>query len=99
MNSNNKKTVLHIGFGNVVLADRVIAIVCPESAPVKRIVSAARESGVLVDVTHGRRARAVILTDGEYIFLSSLQPETLSGRISQSEIPKLMQSFEADEEI
>ena len=74
--------LINIGFGNMVSAGRIIAIVSPESAPIKRIISDAREKSRLVDATYGRRTRAVIITDNGSIILSALQPETIAGRLS-----------------
>lgn len=73
--------LINIGFGNMVNSSRVVAIVSPESAPVKRIIQEARESRMLVDATYGRRTRAVIITDSDHVILSSLQPETVANRI------------------
>lgn len=73
--------LINIGFGNIVLANRIVAIVSPESAPIKRIIQEARDTGRLVDATYGRRTRAVIITDSEHIILSSIQPETVANRI------------------
>jgi len=78
----NNKAMLHIGFGNIVMLGRVIAIISPDSAPVKRIVTEAKEKGNVIDVTHGRRTRAVIMMDNDTVILSSLTSETLGGRIS-----------------
>lgn len=72
--------LINIGFGNIVSANRVIAIVSPESAPVKRIISDARTRGELIDATYGRRTRAVIVTDSGHIILSAIQPETVANR-------------------
>lgn len=72
--------LVNIGFGNIVSANRVIAIVSPESAPIKRIISDARERGQLVDATYGRRTRAVIITDSGHVVLSAIQPETVANR-------------------
>lgn len=72
--------LINIGFGNIVSANRVIAIVSPESAPIKRIISDARERGQLVDATYGRRTRAVIITDSGHTILSAIQPETVAHR-------------------
>ena len=74
-------TLINIGFGNIVNANRVIAIVSPESAPIKRIITDARANGVLIDATYGRRTRAVVITDSEHVILSAVQPETVSHRI------------------
>mgnify|MGYP005838589253 CR=1 FL=1 len=72
--------LINIGFGNIVAAGRVIAIISPESAPIKRIITEAREKGRLVDATYGRRTRAVIITDSDHIILSAIQPETVANR-------------------
>ncbi|NJN49362.1 MAG: DUF370 domain-containing protein [Alkalinema sp. RL_2_19] len=72
--------LINIGFGNIVSANRVIAIVSPESAPIKRIITEARERGELVDATYGRRTRAVIVTDSGHVVLSAIQPETVANR-------------------
>lgn len=79
MNSNK---LINIGFGNMVLSNRVIAVVSPESAPIKRLIQDARDKGILVDATYGRRTRAVIITDSRHIVLSSLQPETVANRMT-----------------
>mgnify|MGYP004456932125 FL=1 len=72
---------INIGFGNIVSSDRLIAVVSPESAPIKRIVQDARDNGKLIDATYGRRTRAVIIMDSEHVILSSVQPETVAGRL------------------
>src|SRR5699024_11687665 len=77
--------LINIGFGNMVSAGRLIAIVSPESAPIKRMVQEARDRGVLVDATYGRRTRAVLITDSDHIILSALQPETVAGRLGGRE--------------
>lgn len=74
--------LINIGFGNVVLSNRIIAVISPESAPVKRIIREAEEKGKLVNATYGRRTRAVVVTDSDHIVLSALQPETIAGRIT-----------------
>ena len=73
--------LVNIGFGNMVSANRMVSIVSPESAPIKRIVQEAKERGMLIDATHGRRTRAVIITDSDHIILTYLQAETLANRI------------------
>jgi len=73
--------LVNIGFGNMVSADRMIAIVSPESAPIKRIIQEAKENGNLIDATHGRRTRAVIITDSDHIILTYLQAETVANRM------------------
>ncbi len=75
--------LVNIGFGNMVSANRMIAIVSPESAPIKRIIQDAKERGTLIDATHGRRTRAVIITDSDHIILTYLQAETLANRIAE----------------
>ncbi|MBD2150724.1 DUF370 domain-containing protein [Pseudanabaena sp. FACHB-1277] len=72
--------LINIGFGNIVSANRVVAIVSPESAPIKRIISEAKEHGKLIDATYGRRTRAVIITDSSHVVLSAIQPETVANR-------------------
>jgi regulator of extracellular matrix RemA (YlzA/DUF370 family) len=81
LNSGGKMKLINIGFGNVVLADRIIAIVSPESAPIKRTIQEVRERGLLIDATYGRRTRAVIFSDSGHVILSAVQPETVAHRI------------------
>lgn len=78
--------LINIGFGNMVSAARVVAIVSPDSAPIKRIIQETREKGLLVDASYGRRTRAVILTDSGHVILTAIQPETLAGRVGGEEI-------------
>lgn len=78
--------LINIGFGNIMMASRIIAIVSPDSAPIKRLVSEGRDKGIIIDATYGRRTRAVIITDSDYIVLSSVQPETIAGRIAGKDI-------------
>ena len=78
--------LVNIGFGNMVSANRMVAIVSPESAPIKRIIQEAKERGTLIDATHGRRTRAVIFTDSDHIILTYLQTETVANRMSEEEI-------------
>lgn len=77
--------LVNIGFGNMVSANRMIAIVSPESAPIKRIVQEAKEKGTLIDATHGRRTRAVIITDSDNVILTYLQSETVANRVNEEE--------------
>ena len=77
--------LINIGFGNIVAANRIVAIVSPESAPIKRMVQEARERGMLIDATYGRRTRAVIIADSDHIILSAVQPETVAHRLSNKE--------------
>ncbi len=74
--------LINIGFGNIVSANRLVAIVSPESAPIKRIIQEARDRGMLIDATYGRRTRAVIITDSDHIILSAVQPETVANRMN-----------------
>lgn len=78
---NGSFRLVNIGFGNIVSADRLIAIVSPESAPIKRIVQDAREAGRLIDATCGRRTRAVVITDSDHVILSAIQSETIANRL------------------
>lgn len=75
--------MINIGFGNIVSANRVVAMVSPESAPIRRIISEARDRGMLVDATHGRRTRAVIVADSGHIVLSAVNPETVVSRLDE----------------
>lgn len=72
--------LLNIGFGNVVNMDKVVAVVSPDAAPIKRLVQAAKESGRAIDATQGRKTKAVLITDGDMLVLSALQPETIAKR-------------------
>ena len=74
--------LINIGFGNMISAGRLVAVVSPESAPIKRIITDARDKGMLIDATYGRRTRAVIITDSGHIVLSAIHPETVAGRLS-----------------
>ena len=73
--------LINIGFGNMVSANRLVAIVSPESAPIKRIIQEAKERGMCIDATYGRRTRAVIITDSGHAILSAIQPETVANRL------------------
>lgn len=73
--------LVNIGFGNIVAANRIISIISPESAPIKRIIQEARDKGMLVDATYGRRTRAVVVVDSGHIILSAVQPETVANRL------------------
>ena len=81
--------LINIGFGNMVSADRLVAIVSPESAPVKRMIGEAKEGQILVDATFGRRTKAVLVMDSGHIVLSALQPETVSGRLAGKEVSSI----------
>ncbi len=73
--------LINIGFGNIVSANRIVAIVSPESAPIKRIIQEARDGERLIDATYGRRTRAVIIMDSDHVILSAVQPETVAHRV------------------
>lgn len=73
---------INIGFGNMVNADRLIAIVSPESAPIKRMIQDCKEKGMLIDATQGRRTRAVVIMDSEHVILTYLQCETVANRLT-----------------
>ncbi|OPZ92641.1 MAG: hypothetical protein BWY74_01486 [Firmicutes bacterium ADurb.Bin419] len=90
--------LINIGFGNIVSASRLVAIVSPESAPIKRIIQEARERGMLVDATYGRRTRAVIITDSDHIILSAVQPETVAHRLNSKEVDVAAEEEELEEE-
>ena len=89
--------LINIGFGNMVSANRLIAIVSPESAPIKRMIQEARDRGMLIDATYGRRTRAVLIMDSDHIVLSAIQPETVAGRLSGKDAPEPV-TEEDDEE-
>lgn len=89
--------LINIGFGNIVSADRLVAMVSPESAPIKRIIQEARDKGMLIDATYGRRTRSVIVTDSEHVILSAVQTETLANRLNDKE-DSLLLTFDEDEE-
>ncbi|MEC2074641.1 extracellular matrix/biofilm regulator RemA [Metabacillus fastidiosus] len=76
--------LINIGFGNIVSANRIISIVSPESAPIKRIIQDARDRGMLIDATYGRRTRAVVIMDSDHIILSAVQPETVAHRLASN---------------
>lgn len=74
--------LINIGFGNMVSLDRLLAIVSPDSAPIKRIIQEARDRGMLIDASYGRRTRSVIVMDTDHIILSAILPETVAGRLN-----------------
>ena len=76
---------INIGFGNMVASDRIVTIVSPDSAPIKRLVQDAKDSGRVIDVSCGRRTRAVIITDSEHVILSAIQSETIANRLDSNE--------------
>ena len=76
---------VQIGFGNVVSANRLVAVIAPESSPVKRIIQQAKEKGLLIDATYGRKTRAVLVMDSDHVILSAIQPETIATRLGEFE--------------
>jgi regulator of extracellular matrix RemA (YlzA/DUF370 family) len=78
--------LINIGFGNIISANRVIAIISPDSAPIKRIISEAKDTNRLIDATYGRRTRAVIITDSNHVILSAIQPETVAHRFMNKDL-------------
>jgi regulator of extracellular matrix RemA (YlzA/DUF370 family) len=77
--------LVHVGFGNMVVADRIVAIISPSSSPIKRLKEEAKDAGLLVDVTQGRKTRAILVMDSKHIVLSAIQPETITGRFEGEE--------------
>ncbi|WP_170008688.1 extracellular matrix/biofilm regulator RemA [Bacillus fonticola] len=77
--------LINVGFGNIVSAGRIISIVSPESAPIKRLVQDARDRGTLIDATYGRRTRAVLIMDSDHVVLAAVQPETVAQRLTNRE--------------
>ena len=77
--------LINIGFGNMVSSSRLLTIISPESAPIKRIIQDAKERGTLIDATYGRRTRAVLVMDSDHVILSSVQPETVANRMTDDE--------------
>ena len=77
--------LLHVGFGNMVVAERVVALISPDSAPIRRLKDEAREAGLLVDVTQGRKTRSILIMDRRHVILSAIQPETITARFEEGE--------------
>ena len=86
--------LINIGFGNMISSDRLLAIVSPDSAPIKRLVQEAKDRGMLIDATYGRRTRAIVVMDTDHVILSAVQPETIAGRAGEKE-----QTEEADKRV
>ncbi|MCI8618790.1 MAG: DUF370 domain-containing protein [Oscillospiraceae bacterium] len=74
--------LINIGFGNMVSSNRLLALVSPDSAPIKRLIQEAKERGMLIDASYGRRTRAVIIMDTDHVILSAIQPETIANRMA-----------------
>ena len=79
------RTLVHVGFGNMIVAERIVEIIQPASSPVKRLKEEARAAGRLIDATKGRKTRAIIVTDSNHVLLSAIQPETIVNRISEGD--------------
>ena len=79
--------LVSIGYGNLVSADRVVAVVAPDSAPIKRIISDTRERGALIDATYGRKTQAVVVTDSGHVILSALAPAVIGARMNETPEP------------
>ncbi len=79
--------LINIGFGNMVSASRLITVVSPDSAPIKRIIQEARDRSMLIDATYGRRTRAVIIMDTDHVILSAILPETIAARLDDKIVP------------
>lgn len=77
--------LINIGFGNMVSANKIVAVVSPESAPIKRLIQETRDKGLLIDATYGRKTRAVIITDSNHVVLTAVQPETIANRLNTKE--------------
>lgn len=88
--------LINVGFGNIVSGSRVIAIVSPDSAPVKRIIQEAKDRGMVIDATCGRRTRSVIVTDSDHIILSAIQTETIAGRAESKSDGELNENKESE---
>ncbi|HEX79168.1 MAG TPA: DUF370 domain-containing protein [Dehalococcoidia bacterium] len=91
--------LVHIGFGNILAMSRVIAIASPNSAPTKRIIQEARNKGLLIDMTNGRRTKAVIFADSGHIVLAALAPETITGRLMISRVGSALKPEQCDEKV
>ena len=88
---------VHVGFGNILAMNRVIAIVSPNSAPIKRAMQEGKSQGLLIDMTNGRRTKAVIITDSRHIILAALAPETIAGRLQASQRDSVIELEQSDE--
>lgn len=78
--------LVHIGYGSILAANRILAIISPESAPVRRMITQARDNGTLIDATYGRKTKAVIVLDTGHVLIAALQPETIANRIEQQQM-------------
>ena len=89
---------INVGFGNLVAADRVVALATPDSAPIKRLIQDSKDDGRAIDVTCGRRTRSVIITDSEHVILSAIQTETIANRLQDSDAGEDEEEGEEEEE-
>ena len=90
--------LINIGFGNIISANRLVAIVSPESAPIKRVIQDARDRGMLIDATYGRRTRAVIIMDSDHIILSAVQPGTVAPRLDENAVVEEPEEAEGEDD-
>lgn len=88
--------LVNVGFGNVVNSSKIIGIISPEAAPIKRLVQTAKDTGMAIDATCGRRTKAVIVVESGHLILSSLLPETIAGRVNQKEMADNQETVTAD---
>lgn len=88
--------LVNVGFGNVVNSSKIISVISPEAAPIKRMVQSAKDNGMAIDATCGRRTKAVIVTESGHLILSSLLPETIAGRVNQKELSDSMEALASE---
>ncbi len=88
--------LVNVGFGNVVNANKIISIISPEAAPIKRMVQTAKDNGMAIDATCGRRTKAVIVTESGHLVLSSLLPETIAGRVNLKESAEILEAVQSE---
>ncbi|MDF2844222.1 MAG: hypothetical protein K0R00_2648 [Herbinix sp.] len=88
--------LVNVGFGNVVNSNKIISIISPEAAPIKRLVQSAKDTGMAIDATCGRRTKSVIVTESGHLVLSSLLPDTIAGRVNQKELMDSQESSSID---
>ena len=89
--------LVNVGFGNMVSSERIITVVSPDSAPIKRMVQEAKERGMLIDASYGRKTRAVIIMDSDHIILSAILPISISNRVNGKEMPEIQEDENEDE--
>ena len=90
--------LINIGFGNLISADRMLAVVSPDSAPIKRLITESRERGMLIDATYGRKTAAVFIMDSDHVILSAVQPETVAHRVEDDDDAEVKTEKEKDDE-